>query len=522
MIHPAPLARVLVALGVLSLSWVAPVCAAGLRLTGTVLDAVTQAPVAGADVEVRNAGGGPGYYRTRTDARGLFTLERVAADRWYAVTVSADGYTDWAIDSWQFPAAQQEARLTVPLDRAGQVEVAVLGSDGQPLKGARVNLRRDRGEAWWEAIGRDPEPRWTDATGHVAFAGLAAGAWSANVDAPGRRAEEARAIPVLRGRSTPVRLTLVRPASLTGVVRLADSTAVAGVNVTVRGPVESIATTDADGNFSVNDLPPGRYRVELTDEGFERGSARDGIVLVEGQSIGGIALVADPRPRALAFVLERDVFVPQPTEDGGSTARVTLGVRAFRITSLDLVLHRIPIERLLAGRAPGADPADTVGMTRIATWTHPLPEGAPFAWREAQMTLPNELAPGAYVLTARAGGLVRRQSFFVSDLSLLVKRSGSRLAAWVGSLRTGLPSPGVALYARAATSDVFADASGMQRAIQGVASDARRTFTPGAITPADGLAWLATPSGSGEVSVLAVSDRGGVAVVESAQPGLRM
>ena len=71
------------------------------------------------------------------------------------------------------------------------------------------------------------------------------------------------------------------------------------------------------------------------------------------------------------------------------------------------------------------------------------------------------------------------------------------------------------LYARAATSDAFADASGMQRAIQGVASDARRTYTPGAITPADGLAWLATPSGSGEVSVLAVSDRGGVAVVRS-------
>jgi hypothetical protein len=59
-------------------------------------------PSPAADVEVRNAGGGPGYYRTRTDARGLFTLERVAADRWYAVTVSADGYTDWAIDSWQF------------------------------------------------------------------------------------------------------------------------------------------------------------------------------------------------------------------------------------------------------------------------------------------------------------------------------------------------------------------------------------------------------------------------------------
>jgi len=114
------LVRAIVLVVLVAVTSLEPAFAQGLRLTGLVVDAATQAPVAGAEVEVRNAGGGPGYYRTRTDATGAFTLDRVAADRWYAVTVMAAGYSLWAVDNWQFPAAQREARLTVPLDRAGR------------------------------------------------------------------------------------------------------------------------------------------------------------------------------------------------------------------------------------------------------------------------------------------------------------------------------------------------------------------------------------------------------------------
>ncbi|MFM8559749.1 MAG: collagen binding domain-containing protein, partial [bacterium] len=358
-----------------------PVLAAS-RIMGRVTDAESQRPIANAEVELRNSGGGPGFFRARTDAQGEFAIEAVPAERGWQFTVAADGYTDWALESWQFPAAQREVRLAVPLDRAGRLVVTALGRDGRPLEGARVGVRRERGNQWWETYRRDPEPRFTDREGRATFEGLAAGPWSAAVDAPGLRPDEVRALPVRRGETTPASITLVRPASLAGVVRRDDSSAVAGATVVVRGPSEGVTTTDADGAFVLEDLAPGRYRVELAQDGFETGTARDGVVLEEGRAVGGIALVARPRARQLAFVLERDVFVPQPTDDGGSVARVALGVRAFRIAALDLVLRRVPLERLTDGRVPGGDVADTVGLERVAAWTHELPAGSPFAWRE--------------------------------------------------------------------------------------------------------------------------------------------
>lgn len=485
--------------------------AAGTRVTGQVLDAASQKPVAGADVELQNSGGGPGYFRTRTDARGEFAVEHVPADRWYLVTVSAAGYTDWAIESWQFPAAQQAVRLAVPLDRAGRLDVFTRGSDGKPVAAARVMVRRERGSNWWEASRRDPEPRWTARDGHVVFEGLSGGAWSVTVEAAGLRGDESRAVPVRRGEVTPLTLTLTRPASLSGVVRLADSTAVSGVNVVVRGPAEGTATTDEDGAWAVPDLPPGRYRAELSYDGFTSNGARDGIVVSEGEAKGGIVLTGTPRERSLAFVLERDVFVPQPNDDGTSSARAAIGVRAFRIAALDLVLYRVPFARLLTaasgGRGVGALEADTTGFERVQVWRHELPDGAPFAWRETQLTLPQELPPGAYVLSGSAGKVQRRQLFFVSDLSLVVKRSGTKLAAWVGSLRTGLALPGVQLYVQGSALAAGHERDEARRAAAGLTG--KRV-----VTDADGLALLSVPPGGGAVSVVAAGERAGLAVVQ--------
>ena len=506
-----PVAAVLLSCSLALASMVpATVMAAGSRVSGQVLDAGTQAPVGNADIELQNSGGGPGYFRTRTNAKGEFAVDNVPADRWYLVTVSADGYTDWAIESWQFPAAQREVRLAIPLDRAGKLDVFTRGSDGKPVVAARITVRRDRGSNWWEAYRRDPEPRWTGRDGHVVFEGLSGGPWSVSVEAAGLRGEEARAVPVQRGQVTPATLTLTRPGSFSGVVRLPDSTRVSGVNVVVRGPAEGTGTTDEDGAWTVADLPPGRYRAEISYDGFTSNGARDGLVLAEGESKGGVVLTGLPRAQSLAFVLERDVFVPQLSEEGGMSARPSLGVRAFRIAALDLVLYRVPFARLL-GSARGQGgvntlESDTTGLERVHTWRYDLPDGAPFAWREAQLTLPLDLAPGAYVLAGSAGRLQRRQLFFVSDLSLVVKRSGTKLAAWVGSLRTGLALPGVSLYVQpgAPAGESADEARRASAALTGKA----------VVTDGDGLAWLTPPALGGAISVVAAGERAGIAVVQ--------
>jgi hypothetical protein len=56
--------------------------------------------------------------------------------------------------------------------------------------------------------------------------------------------------------------------SLAGVITDAAQHPVAGVAIAVSGPLARSVSTDADGSFSVDNLPPGQYRVNVTKPGF--------------------------------------------------------------------------------------------------------------------------------------------------------------------------------------------------------------------------------------------------------------
>ncbi len=506
--HAAPLA--LAASVLLS----APAALAESRISGQVVDADTRKPVAHAEIELANAGGGQGYFRTRTDARGEFVLERVPAERYYLFTVAADGFTEWALEGWQFPEAQRDIRLVVPLARAGALAVSATRSDGRTaVAGARVTVRGERGGSWWESRQRDPEPRFTDRAGAVRFDGLPAGLYTIEVQAAGLRTQELRRVAVRPGPPTPVSLALTRPASLSGLVRLPDSSGVAGVTVIARGPAEVTATTDADGGFTLADLAPGRYRVEVAHEGFEPGTARDAVAVREGEARDLGTLRVNPRPASFSFVLEREVFVAAAEPGDREAQRQQFGVRAFRVGALDLTLYRIPEARLLDAardfRALAASGADTAGLVRTDAFRFTLQAGAPFAWREQLLPLPREQAPGAYLLVGRAGALERRQIFFVSDLSLVVKRSATQVVAWAGALRTGVPVPGARVYAVQ---------SRTERSVgSGQSWDAPLAAADGAgtATDADGLARLPSFGRGANLRVVAISERHGVAVAEA-------
>src|SRR5262249_20165210 len=95
----------------------------GARITGRVIDRETQAPIAGAEVELSNSAGGQGFFRARTGGDGRFVLDRVPPARWYTLDAGAKGYAEFALQSWQFPDAQRGAEFVIPLDRAGTLEV---------------------------------------------------------------------------------------------------------------------------------------------------------------------------------------------------------------------------------------------------------------------------------------------------------------------------------------------------------------------------------------------------------------
>lgn len=504
-------ATALLALAMLVLVRIPAALAAGTRVVGQVLDVDTQKPIANADVELQNSGGGPGYHRARTNANGEFAIENVATNRYYLFTVGADGYTDWSLESWQFPAAQQEVKLVVPLERAGVLAVTVTTSDGRtPVSGARVTVQRVRSGGWYDGSLRDPEPRWSGKDGKLSFGGLKEGAYTVSAEVTGLRASEVRSVPVRRGETASLAVVMTKPSSFSGSVRLPDSTGVAGVSITANGAASGTATTDAGGFFTIGDLAPGRYRLEMQNDGFEPGGARDGLVLREGEAAEVGVLRARPKPATFSFVLQREVFAPDDKQ--------VVGVRAFRIGALDFTLWRLPVARLMDAqrdfRTAYVQGSDTTGLVRIAAWNHATPDGAPFAWREEEMPLPQTLPAGVYVLEGRAGKLSRRTLFFVSDLSLVVKRSASRAVVWAGSLKTGLPLGNVALFTVGAGSSDNGVGRGSDWSDPVAAVRAARVRTDG-----DGLASLPAAKADPRVRIVALSDDHGVAIADAPLAG---
>jgi hypothetical protein len=313
----------------------APASAATTRLSGRVIDSESQHPIEGAEVELANTSGGQGFHRGRTNKRGEFAFDGVSTDRYYGLTVSAAGYADFVIGGWQIPAAQRAAELAIPLDRAGVMVVRATRSDGRtPILNARVQITSERGSTWWEGYKPPPAPRYTDAGGATRFEGLTAGYYSVTVDAEGLRTAEARRIAVRRGETTNAPVKLGKPASIAGFVRTADGTGVPGVTITARGPSEQVATSGTEGAFALGDLAAGKFRLEVSHEGFEPFLVRDPQVLREGDAKEIPAITLKPKPAELAFVLEREAFLPDVPP--------AFTVRSFRVGPIDLSLWIIP------------------------------------------------------------------------------------------------------------------------------------------------------------------------------------
>jgi hypothetical protein len=177
---------------------------------------------------------------------------------------------------------------------------------------------------------------------------------------------------------------------------------------------------------------------------------------------------------------------------------------------VDYVLYEVPAT-LLADPARDfralAQGADTTGLVRAGHWTRPTADGPAWTWREEQMTLPGAMPPGAYLLAGRAGGLERRALLFVTDLSLLVKRSATRVLVSAAALKSGRPVAGATVVVVAAP--VGAPPGQGWSAALGVAGGAR------AVTDARGLASVPLTGETRRVRVVGVSDSNGLSVAEA-------
>jgi len=202
-----------------------------------------------------------------------------------------------------------------------------------------------------------------------------------------------------------------------------------------------VGTSGPEGEFSIEGLIPGRYRLDVNQDGFRPYVGKETYALGEGGSRGDIAVTVTPKDPDFALVMDREALVP------GTEMRV--GLRSFRMDPIDLTLLSIPTARLLdpvRDFRQLADRTDLTGLSEVKRWLHTPAEGPPYAWREEQVLLPPDLVPGAYLLRARADHLERRTLFFVTDLGLLVMRSPTKALVSAATLKTGQPVPDASIY----------------------------------------------------------------------------
>jgi len=237
----------------------------GVTLEGTVKNALTGRPIAGARVEVYDWRRQPGTpaHAVRSDVRGRFRMETVPPDTW--LTAMAPGYARTTTIQ-----ARRGTPLAFSLFPGGDIAGLVLGGDDRPVVEALVAVDSED----FDSQLRKPNPVVTDAAGHFEVPSLPVGRYRVVALRKGLRPAVETGVTVEPRGRTELKLHLRTGGVLVG--RLLDSKQqpVQGhVTVDLRElglPRDSDGEVDSDaqGRFRLEGLPAGTQVLRAKAAGF--------------------------------------------------------------------------------------------------------------------------------------------------------------------------------------------------------------------------------------------------------------
>jgi hypothetical protein len=283
-------------------------------------------PVAGAAVTVTSVADGSTLTGS-TDASGHAIIDGLVPGD-YTVTSTADGYFTAPAVPLTVAAFDTTYPLDVPVLSPGSVSGIITDPSGAPLAGATVSL---------EGVGVNATTT-SAADGSFTFDGLDLGQYTVRASDPLYVSPTPEVVSVTDyGSTTTVALQFTDGSTINGEATL-NEVPLAGVTVTIDGPVTVTATTDADGLYSVGVLPVGTYTVSFDASGYISPADQTVTISAPGttQTINGElnlpstinGTVTDPTGAPLAGV--------SVTADGPVFATTTTGADGtYSLTGLD-------------------------------------------------------------------------------------------------------------------------------------------------------------------------------------------
>ena len=296
-------------------------------VAGLVTDAYDQ-PVAGANVwaEPRNLGSRSAVrsfrpQRATTADDGSFRLPDLVYGNPYRLTAQAQGFPSTVVDVPPIEPGVAADLVRIVLTRGRNAWGRVVDTDGGPVAGAEVKLRRPADNERFSFRDRHDatEPTATDEPGEFSFPAVSEGEYEVLLSHPEyvRHGNPRAEVPGGEGDFDLGVFTLVAGAKIHGLVTNPEREPVAGATIRARNrsmdrDQERTATSDADGAFRLSGLPHELIDLNVRAEGYTsrvlRG-ARPGTeepIVVEmktGALLTGRVIDAAGRPVAGASVL---------------------------------------------------------------------------------------------------------------------------------------------------------------------------------------------------------------------------
>jgi Formylmethanofuran dehydrogenase subunit C len=170
--------------------------------------------------------------------------------------------------------------LTEEAPQVFSLSGTVIKSDGGAASGASVMIIKISDDS-------DAGQSSTNAAGEYIITGLNAGSYKITVTLNGYETGFVDEAKVMNTDAIVTEIVLqkinVPTYTISGTVTKPDGSAVAGASIQMRKAsdntnVGQVATTDASGAFSINDIPAGTYNIIFTLEGYETGILQDVII----------------------------------------------------------------------------------------------------------------------------------------------------------------------------------------------------------------------------------------------------